>query len=142
MFGLTSRRPAAAPTPLSVLAAGLELTGSLRADGAVRIDGRVTGLVQVAGCVIIGTTGEVDGDVQAVSAVVAGCVRGDLVASDVVTLSASAVVDGDIHAPRLGVESGAAVNGRIVVGDVARRPPTPLVLAGAGEAPRTLVAVA
>ena len=62
---------------LSVLAAGMRITGALETDGFLRIEGTVEGDLRAEGQVLISAGGLVEGDIHAKQAIVAG--EGDAV---------------------------------------------------------------
>ncbi len=101
------------PGLVSVFAAGLVVEGEIRSDGDVRIEGRVNGNVSVAGEVTVAPRGHVEGDVEAASVVVAGEVEGTIRARESARLVAGSRVNADIRSPRLAVDDGATLNGRV-----------------------------
>lgn len=100
--------------PLSILAKGVRLIGTLETSGVVRVEGEVAGDLRArGGQVLVAAGGVVEGDVEAALAVVAGEVRGHIVADQLVELKAGSVVLGDITTPRITVEEGGAVTGTL-----------------------------
>ncbi len=100
--------------PLSILARGVRLTGTLETSGVVRVEGEVNGDLRVkGGQVLVAAGGVVEGDVEAALTVVAGEVRGHIVAEELVELKTGGAVHGDITTPRISVEDGGAVNGTL-----------------------------
>jgi len=102
---------------LSILAAGMRVTGTLETDGVVRIEGRVEGNLSAGGQVLISAGGVVEGDVTTRQAIVAGEVRGQIIASESVELKPGCTVHGDIATPRIKVEEGGEVNGNLRMTD-------------------------
>lgn len=100
----------------SIVGQGTRLTGHLDLTGMLRIDGRFKGVVRAGGQVLIGRTGRTECTVHAGSVVVAGEVRGDIVASDLVELRSTANMVGTIRTPRLIVEDGGRFCGRCHAG--------------------------
>ena len=64
-------------------------------------------------------TGEVDGDVDARSVLVEGIVRGQIRAVERAELSASAVVQGTLEAPKIVIAEGAQLHGNVAMTDEA-----------------------
>lgn len=114
----------------SVRAASLELTatGSVdgdliaaegdSAEGAFVVAGNVQGAVR-AHQVEVRQGGTVLSGVVAESATVRGRILGGVLARGRLALTATAVVEGDVHARRLALEEGGQVNGNIRIGDQA-----------------------
>jgi cytoskeletal protein CcmA (bactofilin family) len=92
-----------------------EIHGCLRLQESVRIDGKVVGNIEAphdaAISVVIGPTGEIQGDVMASRIIVAGKVSGNLHGFERVELMASALVQGDIRYASMAVEHGARLLG-------------------------------
>ncbi len=101
------------PGLISVFAAGLVVEGEIRSDGDVRIEGRVNGNISVSGEVTVAPRGHVEGDVNGASVVVAGQVDGTIEARESARLVAGSRVNADIRSPRLALDDGATLNGRI-----------------------------
>ncbi|MBK6909607.1 MAG: polymer-forming cytoskeletal protein [bacterium] len=112
----------------TLLAKDAEINGTLRTQGSLRIDGRVSGDVFCAKMVTIGSSGSVDGNIQAESIIVAGRVKGSLVAKQKVHLEATAELIGDLSAGKLSIQEGARVRGHTATDETSlpsSRPVTP-----------------
>ena len=101
---------------LSVIAADMSIEGELRSTGVIRILGKVNGNLHVDGQVIVAQGGLVQGDIHAREAVIASEVQGSIVGDERVELLATALVRGDLTAPKLQVQEGGQVVGRLRVG--------------------------
>jgi cytoskeletal protein CcmA (bactofilin family) len=92
-----------------------EIHGCLKLNESVRIDGKVVGNIEgpkdSAISVVIGSNGEIQGDVMASRIIVAGKVSGNIYAYERVELMASALVQGDIKYASMAVEHGARLLG-------------------------------
>ncbi len=104
---------------LSLVGRDTTLEGTLRAEGDVRIGGRVAGTVVTSGRVIIGESGVIDGEVHARTADVAGRVQGDVHVEGRLGLKRTARVEGTVHAGQLVVEEGAHLSGDCEMGGAA-----------------------
>ena len=107
------------------LPAGSRFEGVLLAAGPARIDGRLRGQVICEASLEIGPEAAVEGPVEAAEIVVAGEVRGDLVASRRILLASTARVTGNIAAPRLAAADGAKVDGQVRVAQPGSRAEAP-----------------
>lgn len=101
---------------INIIGVGTEITGDLSTKGDVRIDGKITGNVKSKAKVVIGSTGEVIGNIISESAEVSGFVSGDLNTSEILFLKATANVKGDISSNKLVVENGANLSGHCQTG--------------------------
>lgn len=99
---------------MSLSGVTLVITGELRADGDLTIEGTVNGPVRCENAaVVIAATGRISGDVIARDITVHGHVEGQLVATDVVDLRPGAVVTGQVLAPRFILSEDAVFHGRV-----------------------------
>ena len=96
---------------LSFLGAEVTVTGNIGGQGNLHIDGRVDGDVNCAS-LIVGNSGQVNGNITAEDAKIAGSVTGT-VAAKVLTIEASARITGDLSYDSVSVETGAQVDGRV-----------------------------
>jgi cytoskeletal protein CcmA (bactofilin family) len=113
MFNKNDQRPAARSGngTLSFLGAEVTVTGNIGGQGNLHIDGRVDGDVSCTS-LIVGNSGQVNGNITADNAKIAGSINGT-VAAKVLTIEASARITGDLSYDSVSVETGAQVDGRV-----------------------------
>lgn len=87
------------------------ITGTLDVKGALRVDGCVKGKIICSDCVTIGSTGTVEADIQANTAIVAGHLIGNIHTTEKIELQAKCELDGDIKTKSLVIEQGATFCG-------------------------------
>lgn len=95
----------------SIISNDVRVTGSLVSQGEVQLDGRIDGDIK-AEHVVIGSSGVVEGVVEASSVVVKGKIIGSLNASEV-KIENNAHVLGDIFHDTLSIEAGAIIEGSL-----------------------------
>ena len=97
----------------SIISAGMAIDGDVLAEqNVVHLDGSIHGNVRVA-ALTIGSTGHLDGSVEATSITVRGVLTGNVSCDDLV-LDASAKVTGTIRYRRLAISNGAVIDGSLV----------------------------
>ena len=113
MFNKNEQRPAgrSGNGAMSFLGAEVTVTGNIGGQGNLHIDGRVDGDVNCVS-LIIGNAGQVNGNIAADDAKIAGSVTGT-VSAKVLTIEASARIIGDLSYDSVSVETGAQVDGRV-----------------------------
>ena len=90
--------------------------GEISAKEPLTVSGRVEGRIDVPGHVVtIGAGAHVTADVTAAAIVVAGTLKGALVAEERIALRAGADVEGTLSAPRLAVDDGACLSGKATI---------------------------
>lgn len=99
---------------------GTHIQGDLKTDGDIRIDGTVKGNIRAEGKVVVGEHGKVEGEVECKNAAIAGKVVGTMRVTQMLSLSASAKIEGQVHTEKLSVEPGAELNGSVSMGAVVR----------------------
>ncbi|MGH7452019.1 MAG: bactofilin family protein [bacterium] len=100
----------------TVIGRGSVIEGTFTVQNSVRIDGKVRGPVEVGGLLILGSGGEIDGEVRARDAIIGGTIKNKILASGRVTLEPKSVVQGEVNTSRLIIEEGATFEGKCVVG--------------------------
>lgn len=95
----------------TLIGEGTELAGDFTVKGSARIDGKVEGNVMVEGTLILGATGEINGDVTAESLLIGGQVVGDIQAAKKTELTKSARVIGDITTTLIVIDEQAIFQG-------------------------------
>ena len=106
-------RGGTAEAALSIIAAGMHISGDVETNGTMKIDGRIDGSVLGARQVMLGRHGTIHGNIRAGEVVVGGLIDGAIVANERLELQASAVVNGDIDTKSIVVLEGARINGAV-----------------------------
>lgn len=86
--------------------------GEFKVAGAARIDGTIEGNVTVTGNLVVGATGKINGNVEAVSAMIGGAVNGNLVIGDKTELTSTARIIGDIKTKIIVIDEKAVFQGK------------------------------
>lgn len=94
------------------LGEGIEIKGTLRFEGSVRIDGKFVGKVVSPATLIVGPNAVVDGEVEVGEIEIHGALRGQVKASQRATIHGTGKVDADLDTHSLVIEPGAHFNGR------------------------------
>ncbi len=96
----------------SVIGADVEIIGTIKSNGSVRLDGKLEGELLCGGNAILGKDALVKGNITATSVSIEGKINGNILAKDKIEMKATATVNGDIKARRLSVEDGVTFVGR------------------------------
>ena len=94
----------------NVIAKNTTIVGDIKSDGDFRVDGALDGTLTTNGRVIIGAEGSIKGKVEATNADIEGTFSGDLLASNTLTIKATANISGEVIIGKLSVEPGASFN--------------------------------
>jgi cytoskeletal protein CcmA (bactofilin family) len=101
---------------INLIGNGTVIEGEVKASGDLRIDGTIRGSVTSRAKVVIGSTGQVLGDVVCQNADISGLIKGKITVSEMLFLKASAKINGDIITGKLVVEVGASFTGNCNMG--------------------------
>lgn len=95
---------------------GTSIEGEVRSDSNIRIDGKVKGTINARGRVIVGQSGMIKGEVICQSSDIEGTVVGKVNCQDLLSLKATAKLQGDINTKKLAIEPGAVFTGNCSMG--------------------------
>ena len=101
---------------MNQLGQGTLLNGDLSTEGDIRIDGKIIGNVTSKAKTVVGATGVIQGNVYCQNAYIDGTVNGNIEVAELLILSKTANVTGDIKIKKLVVEEGARFNGKCSMG--------------------------
>lgn len=122
--GTTPTLVSAAPAPAqtvpatrgaaSTIAGGIHIRGDITGSSDLLIDGEVHGKIKLLNArVTVGSTGRVHADIEAREIVIEGTANGNLKAGESVRLGSSGRLQGSVVTPRIGIEDGARLSGKV-----------------------------
>jgi len=98
-------------TTINLISIGTEITGDIKSNGDIRIDGSLKGNLNTKGKVVIGPTGKVNGEVICKNSEVSGFLEGKITVGQLLNLKAASKILGDIASSKLSIEPGAIFSG-------------------------------
>jgi len=132
----------------SRIQAGLKIHGEISGNSDLYIDGELQGKIRLGGArVVIGPNGKVQADIDAGAVTIEGSVQGNIKASESVRLGAGSRVQGSVVTPRIGIDDGARLRGKVEMVKAGSTPSASTTTAAAAratetEAPRPIAASA
>lgn len=100
----------------TVIGNDVVIKGEITVEKGLRVDGQIEGAVTTKGKVHVGKTGLLAAEINGGAVYVEGKVKGNITASERVTLEATSNVSGDLTAIKLVVIEGATFVGKVNVG--------------------------
>ncbi|MDQ3622579.1 MAG: polymer-forming cytoskeletal protein [Verrucomicrobiota bacterium] len=100
------------PAQKNVLAADVEIKGSIKFQNDLVVDGKVEGEITSNGVLTVGENAEIRGEIKTKSASVYGKVHGNITVEERCELKSRALLQGDLKAARLVIEEGATFVGK------------------------------
>jgi cytoskeletal protein CcmA (bactofilin family) len=104
---------------INLIGPGTKITGDISCDGDIRIDGSLKGNIKTKGRLVIGNSGNIEGEIVCSNIEISGNFKGKISASELLTMKSTAVVTGDIMVSKLGVEPGSVFSGTCRMGNTA-----------------------
>jgi len=95
----------------TIIGKGTVIGGDFTAEKSVRMDGVIEGDVKVAGEIVIGATGRVNGNVEAAAVIIGGEVYGNVTAPERVELTPTARLIGNIKTAVVVIDEKAVFQG-------------------------------
>ena len=107
----------------TLIGAGTTLKGDISSNSDLRIDGTIIGNVICSQKIVIGASGNVEGDISGNQADIVGKVSGNIKTKDLLQLRGDCTVKGNVNAGKLQVEPTAIFNGQCHMGTNAESTP-------------------
>ncbi len=119
MFKTGMARNNSSETPsVNLIGAGTIIEGDITTNGDMRIDGSLTGSINVKGKLVVGASGSIEGEIICQNADVSGTIKGKIGVSELLSLKASSKLSGDIITNKIAIEPGATFSGSCSMGGV------------------------
>jgi cytoskeletal protein CcmA (bactofilin family) len=108
-------RPMGIESAISIIGPGMVVEGDIKTEGTIRVEGTVRGTIRAGKAVVLGKTGEINGDVLTQDAVIGGKIVGTIVAEGRLELQGTCSIEGEVRAAaeRVLLQEGARFNGNI-----------------------------
>ena len=90
---------------------GTEIVGDVNSQGDLRLDGFLKGNLNIKGRVVVGKTGKVVGTITCKNAEINGWVEGKMLVSELLSLTESSNVKGDLMINKLNIQPGCKFTG-------------------------------
>ena len=113
-------RPNETSGVVNLIGVGTNISGDITSSGDIRVDGTLKGSINTKGKVVVGSTGVVEGDVVCQNADISGELKAKISVSELLSLKATAKLDGDIVTNKLAIEPGATFSGSCSMGAVVK----------------------
>ena len=103
---------------VNMVGSGTVITGDIKSKSDIRIDGILKGSVNTEGKLVVGSSGVVEGDVVCSNADISGEIKAKITVSQLLSLTSSSKLNGDIVTNKLSIEPGASFSGSCSMGAV------------------------
>jgi cytoskeletal protein CcmA (bactofilin family) len=96
---------------INLIGAGTVIKGDINSNGDIRIDGTLIGSVNSKGKLVVGNTGIIEGEVNCQNADFSGTIKAAVTVTELLSLKATAKLNGDVITNKLAIEPGAIFSG-------------------------------
>ncbi|MBI3519694.1 MAG: polymer-forming cytoskeletal protein [Bacteroidetes bacterium] len=120
MFQKVNKSSAVDSSSINLIGNGTSITGDINSNGDVRIDGTLKGNISISGKLVVGPSGNIEGNVICQNADVSGEIHGKVSVSELLSLKASAKLLGDIVTGKISIEPNATFTGTCNMGAVVK----------------------
>ena len=103
---------------VNLIGAGTHIDGDITTNGDMRIDGSLTGSINVKGKLVVGISGNIEGEIICQNADISGTIKGKIGIAELLSLKASAKLMCDIITNKIAIEPGAVFSGSCSMGGV------------------------
>jgi cytoskeletal protein CcmA (bactofilin family) len=107
------------PTPdeLNKIINGTSFNGDITSNGDFRIDGTLKGSLSSKGKLVVGPTGNIEGEVRCKNAEIFGKITAKLFVEELLSLRSTAELSGEVVYNKIAIEAGAKLVGTLTIKD-------------------------
>ena len=98
-------------TELNFIGRGTIIDGNIKTESSIRVDGAIKGKLICKNTVTVGDGGRIEGDVQAVNAIIGGKIKGKIIVSEKLVLESKSSLVGELKAKKLIIDEGSVFEG-------------------------------
>ena len=98
----------------TIIGKGSAISGNLKVNGFIRIDGDIDGNLETDGNVIVGELARIRGNLTAKSVIVGGIIKGNVTASESIKVLSDAAVIGDVISRKVQIDASAVIHGHCI----------------------------
>lgn len=96
---------------INLIGSGTVIKGDVTSNGDIRIDGTLNGSVHSKGKLVVGPTGNIEGEIVCQNADLSGVIKAQVTVSELLSIKATAKLTGDVITNKLAIEPGAVFSG-------------------------------
>lgn len=116
MFQKVNKSSAIDGASINLIGNGTSITGNITSNGDVRIDGTLKGNISISGKLVVGSSGNIEGNVICQNADISGKIHGKVTVTELLSLKATSKLLGDIVTGKITIEPNATFTGTCNMG--------------------------
>lgn len=98
-------------TELNFIGRGTTIDGNIKTESSIRVDGSIKGKLICKNTVTVGAGGVIEGDIQAVNAIIGGRIKGKIIVNEKLVLESKSSLIGELKAKKLIIDEGSVFEG-------------------------------
>ena len=95
----------------NAIVAGTTIKGEIISNGDFRIDGQLVGSIICKGKIVVGQSGTIEGEIECQNADLSGTIKAKVKVEQLLSLKASAKLNGEVITSKISIEPGAKFSG-------------------------------
>lgn len=99
------------PGTVNLIAPSTLITGDIKSDTDIRVDGSLNGNLMTKGRLIVGKSGSITGEITCKAAEIEGKIDGKISVEELLSLKSTSVLSGEVNTKQLMIEPGALFTG-------------------------------
>lgn len=108
---MASKDSSSTTSELNFIGRGTIIDGNIKTESSIRVDGAIKGKLICKNTVTVGDGGRIEGDVQAVNAIIGGKIKGKIIVSEKLVLESKSSLVGELKAKKLIIDEGSVFEG-------------------------------
>jgi cytoskeletal protein CcmA (bactofilin family) len=120
MFQKANKPSDTTAASINLIGNGTSITGDITSNGDVRIDGVLKGNLTITGKLVVGPSGNIEGNISCQNADISGEIHGKINVKELLTLKSTAKLLGDFVTERIVIENGALFTGYSSMGNIVK----------------------
>jgi len=120
MFQKVNKPSDTSAASINLIGNGTSITGDIKSNGDVRIDGVLKGNLTITGKLVVGPSGNIEGNITCQNADVSGEIHGKITVKELLILKSTAKLLGDFVTERIVIENGALFTGYSSMGNIVK----------------------
>ena len=106
-----SKDSSSTTTELNFIGRGTIIDGNIKTESSIRVDGAIKGKLICKNTITVGDGGRIEGDIQAVNAIIGGKIKGKIIVSEKLVLESKSSLVGELKAKKLIIDEGSVFEG-------------------------------
>lgn len=101
------------PNPNSIVQIShtTKIKGDIITESEVKFNGSLEGTISGANKLVLGSEGNIKGEINCKNAIISGKIEGKIIVDELLTITSTGEINGEIVTSKLAVENGAIING-------------------------------